>query len=207
RDVGHLLAVRVLVVVLVLRHAARLPPGPYDAAMILDGHNDLVLRLFLGHEPVHIDLATAPSAGFAGGFFAHSAVGEHFGRPTEVPYAVPLAKPIPHDRAAADVEGQLAPLERLDVAIVRRVEEVEPGRVNAIVHFEGAEAISADLSDLEDWYDRGLRSLGIVWSRPNAFGEGVPFRFPSSPDTGVGLTGAGRDLVRACNLHGIMVDV
>ena len=23
----------------------------------------------------------------------------------------------------------------------------------------------------------GLRSLGIVWSRPNAFGYGVPFRF------------------------------
>ena len=35
----------------------------------------------------------------------------------------------------------------------------------------------------------------------------MPFRFPSSPDTGAGLTAAGRDLVHACNLLGIMVDV
>src|SRR5262249_20330692 len=52
-----------------------------------------------------------------------------------------------------------------------------------------------------------LRSIGITWSRPNAFGEGVPFRFPSSPDTGPGLTSAGRSLVRACNWWGIVIDV
>ena len=45
----------------------------------------------------------------------------------------------------------------------------------------------SDLSDLEGWYERGLRSVGLVWSRPNAFAEGVPFRFPASPDTGPGL--------------------
>jgi membrane dipeptidase len=72
---------------------------------------------------------------------------------------------------------------------------------------EGAEAIADDLSNLADWYDRGLRSIGIVWSRPNAFAEGVPFRFPASPDTGPGLTDAGRALVRACNELGILVDV
>jgi len=35
----------------------------------------------------------------------------------------------------------------------------------------------------------------------------VPFRFPSSPDTGGGLTGPGLDLVHACNLLGVMIDV
>ena len=59
------------------------------------------------------------------------------------------------------------------------------------MHLEGAEPLAPDLSDLERWYDRGLRSVGIVWSRPNAFAEGVPFRFPGSPDTGPGLTEAG----------------
>ncbi len=185
--------------------------------VILDGHNDLALRVWLGQEPAHIDLATARESGFAGGFFALSAVGSRaiapigsrgaFHRPDEVPYALPLDEPIPREKAQHDVEGQLAALEGLDVSIVRRVEDLEPGRVNAIVHFEGAEAIAPDLSDLESWYDRGLRSVGIVWSRPNAFGEGVPFRFPSSPDIGAGLTASGRDLVHACNLLGIMVDV
>ena len=72
---------------------------------------------------------------------------------------------------------------------------------------EGAEPIAPDLSNLESWYDRGLRSIGLVWSRPNAFAEGVPFRFPSLPDTGPGLTEAGRELVRACNRLGILVDL
>jgi microsomal dipeptidase-like Zn-dependent dipeptidase len=79
--------------------------------------------------------------------------------------------------------------------------------VTAIVHMEGAEALAADLSDLEEWYARGLRSIGPVWSRPNDFGAGVPFRFPSSPDIGAGLTGAGKRLVHACNRLGILVDL
>jgi membrane dipeptidase len=53
----------------------------------------------------------------------------------------------------------------------------------------------------------GLRSLGPVWSRPNQFGHGVPFRFPSSPDTGPGLTEAGKELIRRCNELGIAIDL
>ncbi len=53
----------------------------------------------------------------------------------------------------------------------------------------------------------GLRSLGPVWSRPNAFGVGIPFRFPGDPDEGPGLTPAGKDLVRACNRLGILFDL
>lgn len=76
-----------------------------------------------------------------------------------------------------------------------------------ILHIEGAEAIQPDLSDLEEYYQRGVRSLGIVWSRPNMFGEGVPFRFPASPDTGPGLTDAGKQLIRECSRLGILVDL
>ena len=53
----------------------------------------------------------------------------------------------------------------------------------------------------------GLRSLGLVWSRPNAFATGVPFGFPGSPDQGPGLSDPGRALVRACGELGILVDV
>ncbi len=35
----------------------------------------------------------------------------------------------------------------------------------------------------------------------------MPFQFPASPDTGPGLTDAGRELVHACNRLGIMLDV
>jgi membrane dipeptidase len=76
-----------------------------------------------------------------------------------------------------------------------------------ILHFEGAEAIDPQLNALEVFYQAGLRSLGLVWSRPTAFGHGVPFAFPHSPDTGPGLTDAGKQLVRACNRLGIMIDL
>jgi membrane dipeptidase len=76
-----------------------------------------------------------------------------------------------------------------------------------VLHLEGAEAIDAGLEALELWYAAGLRSVGPVWSRPNAFGHGVPFVSPSSPDIGPGLSDAGRGLVRRCGELGILVDV
>jgi membrane dipeptidase len=39
------------------------------------------------------------------------------------------------------------------------------------------------------------------------FGEGVPFVFPSSPDTGPGLTDAGKRLVSRCAELGILIDL
>ncbi|MFZ1431466.1 MAG: dipeptidase, partial [Geminicoccaceae bacterium] len=77
----------------------------------------------------------------------------------------------------------------------------------AVLHIEGAEAIDPGLEALDVLHAAGLRSLGPVWSRPNIFGHGVPFRYPSSPDTGPGLTEAGKALVRACNELRIMVDL
>ncbi len=178
--------------------------------MILDGHNDLVLRLWRGEQPRHIDLTRAAEADFSGGFFALYVPGQPLhalDEPPQAPYSLPLDHAIPPEEARR-VAGELAAvLEGLDVTIVRHVDDFQPGRVAAIMHLEGAEPLAPDLSDLERWYDRGLRSVGIVWSRPNAFGEGVPFRFPGSPDTGPGLTDAGRNLVLACNRLGILVDV
>ena len=60
---------------------------------------------------------------------------------------------------------------------------------------------------LDVLYAAGLRSLGPVWSRPNVFGHGVPFRCPSSPDTGPGLTDLGKALIGACNRLRIMIDL
>jgi membrane dipeptidase len=175
--------------------------------VIIDGHNDLVLRTWRGDPPLHIDLGAAPAADFAGGFFALYVPSPRLPDPTEIPYSVPLADPIPTEQAARVAEELYQTLLGLPVARATSVADFEPGRVTAIVHLEGADPLAPDLSDLEHWYDRGLRSVGLVWSRPNAFAEGVPFRFPSSPDTGAGLSYAGRGLVGACNGLGIVVDV
>ena len=181
---------------------------PMATRMILDGHNDLLLRRWRGEEPLHLDLETARSAGFAGGFFALFAPSGPTPADRGVSaYTLPPPDPISRQDAAEIVAAQLVLLERLQLPLARRASDFGGERVTAIVHMEGGEALAPDLSDLEAWYARGLRSLGPVWSRPNDFGEGVPFAFPSSPDTGAGLTTAGKKLVRACNRLGILVDL
>jgi membrane dipeptidase len=77
----------------------------------------------------------------------------------------------------------------------------------AVLHIEGAEAIDSNFELLDVLHAAGLRSLGPVWSRPNAFGHGVPFRCPSSPDTGPGLTDLGKALIGACNRLKILIDL
>jgi membrane dipeptidase len=127
------------------------------------------------------------------------------------------AQPISQLEAAASATrtaGRLAAMERAGhVRIARSISDLDAVRADdngppvTVLHIEGAEAIDPELEALEHWYAAGLRSLGPVWSRPNAFGHGVPFIFPGSPDTGPGLTPAGQALVARCAELGIMVDL
>jgi membrane dipeptidase len=175
--------------------------------MVIDGHNDLVLHRWRNEPTEHLDLDAARAAGFAGGFFALYVPSGYVPDPVETPYEVPLPESIPHAEAARIAEELFDALCALPVRRARTADDFVEGEITAIVHMEGAEPIASDLSNLEDWYARGLRSIGLVWSRPNDFAEGVPFRFPSLPDTGRGLTDAGRALVRRCNELGILVDL
>jgi membrane dipeptidase len=200
---------------------------------IFDGHNDTLLDLhkpdrsgarsfFEQSEHGHIDLPRARAGGFGGGFFAIFVPDPSASMP-EKPmlidggYEFPLAPAIDPAVARQETMAMAALLFRLEaesqgqIKVVRTADELDTclhnGVLAAILHFEGAEAIDPDFAALEVYYQAGLRSLGIVWSRPNAFGHGVPFKFPHSPDTGPGLTDVGRELVRACNRVGIMLDL
>jgi len=130
---------------------------------------------------------------------------------------IPLPDPLDFDYAqtkANDLADLLFNLEKQSnnqfqvVTTTTQIENnIKNNIVSAILHLEGAEPIAPDLSNLITWYDRGLRSIGLVWSRPNAFAHGVPFHCPASPETGPGLTEAGKELVHACNELGIMIDL
>lgn len=198
--------------------------------MVIDGHNDTLQRLrpfgsqdvrrFLdGNPEAAVDLPRARLGGFGGGFFAVFA-GSPGGMDvviTEDGYEVPIADaldPATALRATLAMTAGLFRLERTSdgqVRVVRTVADIraafDDSAIAVILHLEGADAIDPDLYALDVFYQAGLRSLGVVWSRPNIFGSGVPFRFPASPDTGPGLTDAGQALVRACNRLGILVDV
>jgi membrane dipeptidase len=205
---------------------------PYPA--IFDGHNDLLLRLWRaephlrdrmwleGDGQGHLDLPRMRKGGFGGGLFAiyvpspqaGAAMDEAMDRPPydlALPEAIPAAEALP---AALGMAGLLLRMERVSgcaLAVCRSAAEIRGamvrGRIAAVMHMEGAEAIGADLDALHLLQAAGLRSLGPVWSRPTIFGHGVPFRFPGDPDTGPGLTAEGRELVRACDDLRILVDL
>jgi membrane dipeptidase len=158
--------------------------------------------------------------GFVGGFFAVWTPDDPAGRRPNVRSTdEEEASPYPVDqgfalRMAMSLTGTLFRLERESdgaFCIARDVAEVraglERGAITAVLHFEGAEPIDPGLEALEVFYRAGLRSLGLVWSRPNLFAEGVPFAYPSSPDTGPGLTSLGKELVKECNRLGVMLDL
>jgi len=87
------------------------------------------------------------------------------------------------------------------------LENFDKNIFSVLLHLEGASAIKKDLTNLEEYYKKGVRSIGLAWSRPNDFASGVPYKFPYSPDTGPGLTDAGKELVKACNQLGIIIDL
>ncbi len=198
---------------------------------IFDGHNDAVQHLreyrpggrdfLVRSDDGHLDLPRAREGGLIGGLFAMFAKPE---RPPEGDliktgsgYEVRLAAPLDPAYARERIDAQLLALNRVvdradgQIRWARNVGEIELGRRDGaflmVLHMEGAEAIGPDLDNLERLYAAGLRSLGLVWSRPNIFAHGVPFAYPRSPDTGPGLTAAGEQLVRACNRLGIIVDL
>ncbi len=203
---------------------------------IFDGHNDVLQRIYMpkADRPYsfferttkgHIDLPRMRDGGLSGGFFAvfvrsNSSAGGFPGAmpdATVTSYEIPLADALDpiyaRDitikgvaslfRLEAESEGQLQVIrttDELTAALDRHV-------IAAVLHFEGAEAIDPDLNALEVFYQSGLRSLGLAWSRPNVFAHGVQFKFPGSPDIGPGLSAAGRQLVIACNRLGILIDL
>lgn len=201
---------------------------------IFDGHNDLLLHLFgprasrrlqdfiLGCNG-HIDLPKCRTGKMHGGFFAVY-IPDQSGKPLKDQKVVlkkgwhyPLGEPLEFEYAKSIAQSAITGLAAMCAHADCNLKLIKRGRdlsdfgteemVHAVLHFEGAEPIAADLSNLEEYFVSGLRSIGIVWSRPNAFGYGIPIAHPYQPDTGPGLTPAGRELVKACNQLGIAIDI
>lgn len=204
---------------------------------IFDGHNDTLYHLFLPEKSKgrtffvessfgHIDYPRAKKGGLIGGLFGiytppPKSAPEHDPQynavMTKEGYEVPLRPPLEYHyaheftNAVIDFAEQLEQQSVGKIKIVRSYPElkkcIKDDILAFVLHIEGAAAINPDLTDLEKFYQRGIRSIGLVWSRPNAFGYGVPFKYPHSPDTGPGLTDAGKKLVSACNELGIIIDL
>ena len=199
--------------------------------IIFDGHNDLLLKLhtsggltsvpdFVNGCDGAIDLPSALTGGFGGGFFAVYVpspmdLGVKFEEMTNPSYDLPLPDQIDFETAFPVVMAQAAILFALEkegaLTVCRSAAQIRTvlseGKIAAVFHMEGAEAIDPDFHTLDVLHQAGLRSIGPVWSRPTIFGHGVPFQYPSTPDTGAGLTDHGIRLVQHCDRLNIMIDL
>jgi membrane dipeptidase len=187
---------------------------------IIDGHNDALFRAWRSGgslqergEDGHLDVPRMRAGGVAAGFFAIyvPATDEEppdprsIIVPTEEGWEVPLESALPVGRARRIADEFFSIAER-DLSIVQTIADLDRcvagEQVGAILHLEGAEPVE---DDLEDWYERCIRSVGLVWSRPNNYGHGVQFRYPGTPE-GPGLTKRGKRLVKQANELGVLVD-
>ncbi len=197
---------------------------------VIDGHLDSLQAMFLPDDNPrslieqtdrgHFDIPRARKGHFAGGLFAIFFPAEAKRRRNKTAFPgkedailKPVESAFAQEIAQKGIESFYGLAEQSSgrIQVAKSADEVSnnmaQGVISTILHFEGAEPIAPDLTNLPVYYQAGLRSLGIVWSRPNAFGAGVDFQFPGSPDTGPGLTEAGKELIIACNRLGIIIDL
>ena len=158
-----------------------------DPIRFFDGHNDFLLRLLQAPEQRqalwldstgqgHLELRRMRQAGFAGGLFAiyvpspPKAPGLDFqALMKQVPFEVPLPDLMTHTEAqpiALAMAGHLHWMERVapdDFALCRSAAAVRAafgqGKIAAVMHMEGAEAIGPDLDALQSICARRRRKL------------------------------------------------
>jgi len=199
-----------------------------------DGHNDTLLRLFLkknrniindfydGNDFCNIDFPKILKSNFCGGFFAIFTPNQEddddlLKEMVKHKYDFPLPNKINQSYALETTISMIQILREITSTSSNKIKICTSGKevkecernnnIGVIVHIEGAEAIDKEFKSLNKLYEMGLRSIGIVWSRNNIFGHGVPFSYPSSPDRGPGLTSIGKDLVKICNEKRILIDL
>jgi len=87
----------------------------------------------------------------------------------------------------------------LDLEDIRRISG--EGKISAILAIEGGEALMGDIANLDHFYERGVRILGLTWNRENELGYG------QATGSTQGLKQFGRDVVRRMDELGMIVDV
>lgn len=86
--------------------------------------------------------------------------------------------------------------------VVKTINDLESKKHKLILHIEGLNTIKDTLEDWEQlniWYEKGWRSLGIVWNKSNLLGGGTE----NIEDT---LTSFGEKIIRWCIEKGIIID-
>jgi membrane dipeptidase len=190
---------------------------------IFDGHNDLLLNLWLHHrqDPAtaffsgikhgHLDYPRMQQGGLTGGLFALFVPPQEYIARMAPQYANQPWEPVDilwqQLAILKQVIAQSAGRARLCLSAAD-IERCRQDKVLAMVaHIEGAGGFDGEGRDLQAFYAAGVRSLGPFWNIANRFGVGVNGAFPGSPDSGPGLTAEGIALIKQANALKMQIDV
>lgn len=153
------------------------------------GRRDFLIR----NEKSHVDLPKLLEGGVVCQFMALFAEDE------DVPQAYAYTNRVidEFERIVAASEGRFFP-----VLKGSDLDKAAPGkRVGALLSIEGAEALEGRLEALDEFYDRGVRALGLSWNRRNPFARGVRAEGTD------GLSPLGRELLEKLEAKPMIVDV
>ena len=81
-------------------------------------------------------------------------------------------------------------------------EQVRPGNIAFILHFEGGAPLQGSIHQLRNFYRLGLRSMQLTWNFRNELGDGV-----WESRTKGGLTNFGVEVIKEMNRLGMVVDL
>lgn len=124
------------------------------------------------------------------------------------PYETAIAMLDLYHKEIFDHHMDLYPITRfsdIDTAIATQ-------KIAAIVTIEDGGILEGDINRLQTLYDKGVRLLTLTWNYENCIGAPSNMHygtdiFPTEPNTSLGLTDFGRDVVEQCEQLGIIVDV
>ena len=182
-------------------HSAIAAARLHRRAIVVDGHCDTPYRLLRHnvrldqHDPeAQLDLKSLRESGITASFFAAYVPPFYAGRGAAA-FAYRLIEMI-HAEARSHQELTFCD----DAAGIRAAKDA--GKIALMIGIEGGHAIEDSLNILRDFYGRGARYLTLTHVNTNNWCD-------SSGDAGRhgGLTDFGRDVVRAMNDLGMIVDV
>ena len=201
-----------------IQEPAEEPGEENDMAVVVDTHSDTLLKITdntnwlpmvdIGREtPFHIDIPKLMRGGVNVQYFGAFTSGYYSsGRPD---YAKANSRLLSLFNALYwTIEKNTA-----SIGLATTVEDikylVEDDRISAVLSIEGAYSIeeTCGIELLRQYYDLGVRAVGLTWNYSNALGEGVNEAYMDGLPSDGGLTEFGRQVVKTMNSLGIIIDV